>query len=138
MALSKMDSMEDVRRRVHRFAQQNRHNTDLVAEYTDRKVQDIETGENQLIQHIRTAGLPKQKENSLVEEVMQLRKMRRQLVVHFKRQQSEAAAQVLGQHFAMRRCIIYLQKMYCTCTYATVSSFVLYLPSSLQIRSRML
>lgn len=71
-----------------------REGAELVAEFEDGRVREIEAGENQLIQHIRTAGLQKQRENGLVDEVMELRKLRRQLVVHFKRQQSEARAQV--------------------------------------------
>lgn len=66
----------------------------LAEEYAEQRIQQIEAAENQLIQHIRTAGLQKQRENGLVEEVMELRKLRRQLVVHFRRAQTEAHAQV--------------------------------------------
>ena len=55
----------------------------------------VESRENELIQHIRTAGLQKIRENNLVEEVMELRKLRRQLVASCRQQVTSVYEQVL-------------------------------------------
>lgn len=67
------------------------------------RIQGLESQENALIQHIRTAGLRKEREHSLVNDVMELRKQRRQMIVAYQHRQSAWQAQVSMQFFAHKK-----------------------------------
>jgi len=60
----------------------------------DEGADGLEHLEQQIIQHIRTAGLRKPKETSLVDELLELRKLRRQVFARLNTDASNAKEEV--------------------------------------------